>query len=375
MVQSPFQKCAAWIPLLWYIAAALPFCCPVHADELRIGLLTELTGSEAPNGKACRLGYETAARLFERDPALRQRVRLLYGDHRAEPATALSEYKRLYEVEGISVLLANRGPIGMALEPVTRRDHLPFLGISGHVGFIKNNPYGFRLWVPAEQDGRRLAELVQARGLKRAAIVALYDDYILALVAEFRAHFEKLGGQVSYFDTVEKTVADFSPIVARIKSSNPDVIFANGSVAQIGLLIRKIRESGLQQQIISNFWAGYPDVISSAGVDAIEGTVYVGIDTRRPKFQEQAAEIDPQGQITSVTYACYAALGLVYDMLRRHPEVRDKEGLYQALLQTSEIDLPDEKVPLIHREAIFALVPYVIHDGRPVIANSATSIR
>ena len=291
----------AAVVLLFACSTLSLYSVGLSETQLSIGLLTELSGTEAPNGRACRLGYDVAARIFDGSAQMQKRVRLVYGDHRADPATALSEFKRLVEFEGISVILANRGPIGMALDPATKKEQIPFIGIVGHVNFIENNPYGFRVWVPMEQDGLALAETVVRMGYRRAAIVALHDDYILAMVAAFRRNFARLGGAVTYFDTIDRTMNDFSSVVSKLKTTNPDVIFANGEISQLGLLVRKIREQKLPQQIVSNFWLSYADVVQSAGIENIEGATFVGLDLRRPVFLKEAASLDSSVQITSLT--------------------------------------------------------------------------
>jgi len=339
---------------------------PLNA-EMRVGALSELSGPSAANGKACRLGYEAAERYYSQTPAGKSGLKLLYGDHRGEARLAISEFQKLEGTEEVAAVISNRGHIGMALDPISKRTKTPLLGIMGHAEFINENPFGFRFWPSPSLEGGALAEVAVDRGLKKAAMIVLHDDYILSLAEKFRLRYEVLGGDIVYFDYIDETLVDYQSIISRIRALAPDVIFVSGSVSQLGTIIRRIREQGLTQQLVSNFWIQYGDVIESAGLDSIEGSIYVSVDLNMPKFHLTLQEIDSDFVPSMVTYACFSAVAAVFDLLNSDRPPKNRAELYEALAGTEYIQLPDERVQLLGREVQYNLVPMKIIAGHSVV--------
>src|SRR5438876_1107972 len=69
--------------------AAAPRAAADEAPGATVGLLADLTGSGAPNGRSCREGYEVAR------VAAPAKVSFLYGDHKGEAKTGLAEFARM----------------------------------------------------------------------------------------------------------------------------------------------------------------------------------------------------------------------------------------------------------------------------------------
>jgi len=356
-------KCLFWIFIL------LTFLdLPLNA-ELRVGALSELSGPGAANGKACRVGYEAAEQYYAGDSSKKGPLRLLYGDHRGESRAAISEFRKLIGTEDVAAVISNRGHIGMVLDPISKQTKTPLLGIMGHSDFVRENPFGFRFWPSPALEGGALAKVVVERGLKRAAMIVLHDDYILSLAEKFKSRFEELDGEVVYFDHIEESLVDYQSLISRIRALSPDVIFVSGSVSQLGVIVRKIREQGLTQQIVSNFWIQYGEVIESAGAAAIEGSIYVGVDLNKPNFASALRKIDPDFVPSMVTYACFSAVAAVFDLLKSADAPKTRSELYGALAGREYIQLPDERVKLIGREVQYNLVPTKIVDGQSVVAK------
>ena len=70
--------------------------------EIRIGLLTQLSGPFATVGESCRQGYELARKSFAPEDKIGGRtIRFIYGDTKGEAAAGLTEFKRVVEVENV----------------------------------------------------------------------------------------------------------------------------------------------------------------------------------------------------------------------------------------------------------------------------------
>jgi len=333
--------------------------------QIVIGLMAELSGPFAPNGEHCKEGYEVAREAYMSDGQVgNYSVRIVYGDTRGEPRTGVSEFKRLTEIHKAIAVITTRSQVAMPLNPLSRRKQIPLLTTVGHSEFIRANPYGFRFWASATVVGGCSVQESIAMDKHRAAVLTLEDEFTLSLTDSFVREFERLGGVVVFKDTIVETEIDFSTLTTKIKSAKPDVIFVNLGLATTGLMIKKIREQGLQAQLIGNSWMTERSVIASAGQKAIEGAFFIDFDFQKPAFVAHVKRLFPRSEPVAVTYACYAALGTLLQTIKRSSKITDSGVLYQELFNTKVVNLLDGDLELKGREAQLDLVVKFIRQGK-----------
>ncbi len=84
--------------------------------------------------------------------------------------------------------------------------------------------------------------------------------------------FEELGGNVLVYESVNLGETDFKSTLTKIKRSNPDVILAIHISNELGLILKEIKELGIESKIISYYQAENPVVIDVAK-NAAEGLI------------------------------------------------------------------------------------------------------
>jgi ABC-type branched-subunit amino acid transport system substrate-binding protein len=347
--------------------AVLSTCFPslqAEVSTIRIGALAELTGPGAMNGAACQTGYRVAESLFrEQYPQIAAHVEVIYGDHRREQKTAISEFQRLLHL-GVWAVAANHGNIGVAINPLSRQTQTPLFGVMGHADFVQTNPYAVRVIPTPLQEGGGLARNAFASGARRAAILVLEDDYILAVAAAFEKQFKELGGTIVYRDYIPEATTDFSTIGTRIRASHPEIIAMTLGFQQFGPAIRRLREQGVTQPIYANYWLSYPSIIADAGgAGHLEGSVYITEQSDFPVFLERYQKLATQEFRAGVVFRCYTALGSALSLLGEHPELTSKRE-YSALIgNLSQLKLPDREISIKNREVAFEPEFYTFKDG------------
>jgi branched-chain amino acid transport system substrate-binding protein len=89
------------------LATALAFAMPAMAQEgpLRIGASLPLTGNFSIAGQKHQQGYELCVDLInERGGILGREVDLIISDNRSDPATAINQYERFINVDGVEAV-------------------------------------------------------------------------------------------------------------------------------------------------------------------------------------------------------------------------------------------------------------------------------
>ncbi len=150
---------------------------------------------------------------------------------------------------------------------------------------------------------------------KLGAKVAIVDDkstYGKGLADGVRDALIKKGLKPVIDDTVTQGDKDFSTLISRLKAANVDLVFFGGYFAEAGLLVRQMREQGLNAKIMGGDGIAATELASIAGPasDGVLMTFYP--DPRNnPKaaaivksFRDQKYE--PEGY-TLYTYAAVQA--------------------------------------------------------------------
>lgn len=359
---------------LFSILLPLTFCSSFAFavdKEIRIGVLTELSGPFATNGKDCRIGHETAMNAFSTNGQVGPyKVKLVYGDSRGEGKTAVTEFNKLIDQDNVQAVLLNRSQVGMPINPLSKAKKVALLGVVGHSHFAAENPYAFRFYPSSIDEGAYLAKKILEKNIKTMAAVGLQDEFLVALQDETIKTFKKAGGQVLLDERITEADVDLSSLVSKLSGAKPDLIFVNLGIGQTGFLIRKIREQGMRQPIISNFWVQKKEVIDNAGIAAIEGTGFVAISTKLPGFSKELDKVSSGLKASSVYYACHVALASALQAIRdAKSEVQDREDFYQAMLAVKSLKLLDETLPVIEREVKFTMEFSTINNGVPVVES------
>lgn len=82
----------------------------------------------------------------------------------------------------------------------------------------------------------------------RAKTAAVIDDkqvFGQGVAKIFSDKFKKLGGQISSSSGVNATDVDFGPLITKLKSENPDIVYVGAVMPQLALILRQMREQGL----------------------------------------------------------------------------------------------------------------------------------
>lgn len=325
-------------------------CC--FAEEVKIGMLLTLTGSSADLGEDCKRGINLAYKTKTKDGILNEyKVTFVFGDSQGDPKTGISEFKRLVDQEKIFAALTVKSAIGMSINPISKARKIPLIGSVGHPNFTVNNEYAFRFRPSTQQEANALENKIKKQEYQSFAIVTTEDDWTLALTEDVRKILEKNSKTIVFNQTILPTEVDFLPLIAKIKKSKFDVLFANiAPISAIALFIKKAREQGIDSTIISNLWIADKEVIETAGIDNVEEVVFPEVKLKYPIFEKGLNEINlPIKRPSGLTFSCYSGVSFILETLENNKNIKDSESLYNAMLNTNKIHLLDNVVEVTDR--------------------------
>src|SRR5881296_2585534 len=195
---------------------------------IRIGASLSLTGTYAKLGKNQHEGYKLCERdLNAKGGLLGRKVEFVVYDDQSAPPTAVRLYEKLITEDKVDgVMGPYSSPVTEAAANVTekyKKVMVSPLAATTSI-FRKGRKYLFMVISPAEGYLEGLVDIAAKRGLKTVAVVNEDTLFSKAAAAGAVELAKKRGLQVVYQEAYPKGNTDFSALLTKVKSLNPDVI-------------------------------------------------------------------------------------------------------------------------------------------------------
>lgn len=285
---------------------------------VKIGVFEPTSGQNGGGGKKEILGIEYANSL---KPTVtingeEYSVQLVYADNASDQAKAPTAAQTLIS-QGVSVVIGTYGSAcAIAAGPLFESAKIPAIGTScTNPQVTAGNDYYFRVGYIDPFQGAVMANFAfNEKGSSNCAlIIESGDDYSAGFGNYFRQEMERLGGKATTLE-FQKGEADFSTIMASIKSEGYDGIFAPVSIETAAMIISQARDAGITCPIMAgDTWddisiaqrtgSKATDIYFSAFFDAADTTNEAGkafVDGFTKWVAEDATRVENNGGVSDV---------------------------------------------------------------------------
>ena len=273
---------------------ALAAIAPSHAKEIKIGLITPLSGDVKTYGESVRNAFLIAVEEANAKGGVAgMKITYVIQDDKNDAT----------EAANVANLLVNQHRVKAIVGAVTSKATIPVSDIiqaakiptltptatnpKVTVADGKRKDYMFRSCFIDPFQGMVMAKFSRET-LKRKRAAVLFDasnDYSKGTAEVFRDGFRKLGGATAAFEAYGKDDVDFSALLTKVKASGADVMFLPDYYNKVGLIAKQAQEKGLKIQLVGPDGWDSPDLVKVAG-SAIEGGYFsnhYSPDDRRPE--------------------------------------------------------------------------------------------
>ena len=225
--------------------ASLPL--PAAAQTpIKIGASMSVTGTYAKPGSYQKEGYDVCIdELNAKGGLLGRKVELVIYDDQSQPATAVKLYEKLITEDKVDAVM---GPYSSAVSEAVanvtekyKKVMVAPLAATTSI-FKKGRKYIFMVITPAENYLDGLIDMAAKRGLKTVAIINEDTLFPKASAAGTAEAAKKRGMQVVLQEAYPKGNTDFSALLTKIKSLNPDVIAAATYFDDAVAITRQMKE-------------------------------------------------------------------------------------------------------------------------------------
>jgi branched-chain amino acid transport system substrate-binding protein len=240
-----FRENLGWVIL--GMALGLFIWDPASAQApVKIGASLSLTGSYAALGQNQQRGYQLCAKhVNEKGGVLGRKVEFVLYDDQSLGATGVRLYERLITQDKVDAIM---GPYSSAITEavanVNEKYKMPMVApmASTTAIFRKGRNFIFMVQSPAEVYLEGLIDMAAKRGLKTVAITNEDTLFPKATVNGTIDLAKKKGLQVVFVESYPKGNTDFSAILTKVRTANPDVLAAATYFDDAVAITRQMKE-------------------------------------------------------------------------------------------------------------------------------------
>lgn len=239
---------------LSFLAAALTLCCGFgeKSDEIRIGLVAPLTGDQAYIG----VGVLQGAQMAVEDANARglapggKKLKLVPLDDQHNPTQAVLAANKLVADPAVAGVIGHfNSSCTKAASAIYHEARVAQITPASTNPEISKQGFDtfFRVCPTDDVQAPAAADFVHSTLHKKK--IAILDDqttYGKGLADEFEKRYKALGGEVLHHNGITQGEKDFTPLLTKLRSAKPELVFFGGIYPELALLIKQSRKIGFQ---------------------------------------------------------------------------------------------------------------------------------
>lgn len=281
---------------LLFVALALVFFAPAAqvsaAEPLKIGLICPLTGSWASEGAEMKQVLDLLAEdVNAKGGVLGKKVEVITEDDGGDPKTAALASQRLV-TQHVPVVI---GTYGSAVTEATQNifDEAKIIQIADGSTAVrlteKGLKYFFRTCPRDDEQAKVAVQAIEKIGSKKLAILHDNSTYAKGLAEEAKGLLkDKKNIEIVFFDALTPKEQDYTAVLTKIKSVQPDLVFFTGYYGEAGLLLKQSKQMNWNVTFLGGDATNNPDLVKVAGKQLASGFYFVSAPLPKDLPSEQA---------------------------------------------------------------------------------------
>lgn len=322
------------------LATALGTLTPALAQDgepVLIGVSGPLTGPQAQYGELWKQGFDLALEKINAEGGINGRpLAYQFEDSQNDPRQTVAIAQKFISDPNIVVEVGDfSSTASMAASPLYQRGGLVQFGFTNsHPDFTKTGDYMWSSSISQSQEQELLAEYAVGKlGLKKIGVLHLNTDWGTTAKNIFIEEAGERGAEVVAAEGYLPDEKDFRATLTRVKAANPDGLMLESYYSDGALIVRQIRELGIDLPIVATGSVYSPDFLNLAG-DAAEGVhtaAYFTPVSPRPEVQtfikDFAAEYGQEPN--NFNAMAFDTMNILGEVMRRYGTTREeiKAGL------------------------------------------------
>jgi branched-chain amino acid transport system substrate-binding protein len=242
------------------LAMAFAVALPVHAQTIKIGLVTALSGQSARAGEAITRGLTVAIdEINAKGGVLGRKLELVRRDDEATPAKGEIAARELLFKEKVAVLFGGLDtPVSLAIVPIVNEQKIVFMGPwAAGTPITKNGAkenYVFRVSAVDEIVNRAMLQYSQKTfNAKNCGMILVNNPWGESNEKGLTAALQAKGMKPAGIEKFEGNDVDVVPQLTRLKNAGADCLFLVGNVGPSAQVVKSLDRMGWKPPIVSHW--------------------------------------------------------------------------------------------------------------------------
>jgi len=244
-------------------------------NVIKIGAVLPLTGDIASYGTDTKNGIDLAIDLAN-NKQTKYKFVVEYHDSKGEAKTAVTVLERLLATsKPIVVIGENTSSATASMIPIADKHKTILISPSATASNLsKQSSYFFRVYPSDIEEGIFMANTIAQKHLNaNVSIIYVNNDFGIGSKDVFEKNAKVLGIKVLQSFGYSADATDFKSILTIVKSQKPDVIYMPGYYKDGAILLKQIKEMGINVVAYGSGTHEDPELIKISGI-ASEGFMY-----------------------------------------------------------------------------------------------------
>ena len=240
----------------------------------KVGFINGVSGGVASYGLAEKEGFDMAVDEINKEGKIHMDVEMV--DTKGNVQQAVAAAQKLIAAKKVIVV----GPLisgeYKAVGPLFQQAKIPLLGVATTAeGLMDIGDYMFRNCVPESKNIPQTVEKThKLLGYKRVAVLySNNNEHQVSAYKTFKKALEQENVEIVATETFADKDTDFSAQLTKIHNANPDAVVVAGYYQEGGLILKKMRDLGMNQPVLGDNGFVSPELGRMAGSAA--DNVYV----------------------------------------------------------------------------------------------------
>ena len=255
------------------------------SDEIKIGVVGEMTGSNATYGTSMVNGMKLAVKeINDKGGVNGKKINLVVADDKSEPAEAANAMSKLINQDKTPVVMGIfTSSNAIAAANVSEAAKVPFLAIGAtnpkvtldeKTGKVKPNTFRVCFIDPFQGTVGANFVLNELKLKKAVVFVDNSSDYSKGLASFFKQAYTSKGGEIVGEESYLQKDTDFKAVLTKIKTMNPEVLYVPGYYEEVGKIVKQARELGMNLPIVGGDGWDSPKLAEIAGAASLNNTFF-----------------------------------------------------------------------------------------------------
>lgn len=257
-----------------------------HADKIKIGVVSALTGDDSPTGLDVKDAIVFADKLYGNN-----KYELIFEDDHCNGKNAVSIARKFINIDNIKYVIGfSCSAATLPAAPLYEKAKVTTLVASASSPKISDaGDYMFRTTPNDGDAGIILSDYVSER-FKVVGVISEESDYAQHIGGVFEGNFKKHGG-ITYTQTYLPNTFDFRSQLLSLREKNVPALFINAQAEKtFAAILTQLNNLSWKPVLFGAYWPGSPALLNIAQKD-LEGVIFVDTPSLKDVLNQEGVNI------------------------------------------------------------------------------------